>query len=103
MCHVKGIRDSTGNLTISWIRRTRYNGDWTNNSDVPLNEKTEKYSIDILKGTTILRMIEATSASVIYEATQQLADFGSLQASVKVRIYQISEIVGRGIVKEAII
>ena len=103
VCHVNGVRDSAGNLTISWIRRTRYNGDWTNNSDVPLNEKTEKYSIDILKGTTILRMIEATSASVIYEATQQLADFGSLQASVKVRIYQISEIVGRGIVKEAIL
>jgi hypothetical protein len=37
-----------------------------------------------------------TSSSAIYTAAQQTADFGSLQARVRVRVFQLSSTVGRG-------
>jgi len=102
-CHVKGTRDSSGNLTITWIRRTRIGGEWKNNIDALLSETTEAYEVDIMSGTTVLRTLTATSATVEYTATYQKTDFGSVQASITVNIYQISEKVGRGYVKEVVL
>lgn len=93
---VSGNRDGSGNLTINWVRRTRGGGEWLDGSDVPLNEASEQYQVDILSGSTVVRTISATSPSASYSATQQIADFGSLQARVNVAIYQISTTVGRG-------
>jgi hypothetical protein len=42
-----------------------------------------------------------TQRAYLYTVGQQTADFGSAQSSVKVRIYQISSIVGRGEYTEA--
>jgi hypothetical protein len=37
--HLAGPRDGTGNLTITWVRRTRVNGVWADfTGDVPLSE-----------------------------------------------------------------
>jgi hypothetical protein len=48
--NIGGTRDMSGNLTIGWTRRTRYAGDWLNNTgNVPLNEDSEQYDIEILK------------------------------------------------------
>ena len=94
---VTGIRDGSGNLTVNWIRRTRLGGDWQDGVDVPLNEVSEAYEMDILSGTTVIRTISGIStASAAYTAAQQTVDFGSPQASVSVKIYQLSALVGRG-------
>jgi len=109
--HITGTRDMSGNLTIDWFRRTRYNGDWLNNAgNVPLNEDSEAYSIDIygLRGSpaveTVVRTINWTPGTydvngnpeATYSAADQTTDFGSPQSSVLVYIYQISGEVGRG-------
>ena len=39
---------------------------------------------------------EFDSAAAIYTAAQQVADFGSAQASVTVRVVQLSTAIGRG-------
>ena len=94
---ITGTRDGSGNLTINWIRRTRLGGGWQDNVDVPLNETTESYEIDIMNGATVVRTITGlTSPTASYTAAQQTTDFGSAQASVTVNIYQLSAIVGRG-------
>jgi hypothetical protein len=95
--HINGTRDSGGNLTINWVRRARISGDWRDSVDVPLNEASELYDVEILNGSTVVRSILGlTSPIVSYSAAEQTADFGSPQTSVIVKIYQISAAVGMG-------
>ena len=100
---IEGERDVSDNLTISWKRRTRVGGEWRDFVDVPLSEETEKYEIDILDGSTVVRTITATATSAEYSAADQTTDFGSPQSSITVKIYQMSAMVGRGIEATAII
>ncbi|PIR39608.1 MAG: hypothetical protein COV35_03635 [Alphaproteobacteria bacterium CG11_big_fil_rev_8_21_14_0_20_39_49] len=102
--HIKGTRDASGNLTITWIRRTRVNGGWRDNVDVPLGQLQEAYEVDIMNGGNVVRTISGlTSATVSYSAAEQTTDFGSAQSSINVRIYQMSHILGRGTSGEGIV
>ena len=104
VCHVTGSRDGTGSLTVSWVRRARMNGDWKPYTDVPLGENVEVYQMDILAvDGSSKRTIAVNEPKVVYSASEQIADFGSLQAAVRVRIYQMSEVYGRGAVKEEVV
>jgi hypothetical protein len=94
--HVAGARNGSGDLAISWARRTRIGGVWANGADVPLNEESERYEVDILNGLTVVRTIPVISPVATYTAAQQTADFGAPQSSVAVRVYQLSATVGRG-------
>lgn len=93
---IYGFRDGDGALTITWKRRTRHTGEWRDNANVPLNEESESYEIDIMNGSTVLRTLTATSETVNYTVAQQTTDFGSTQSSIEINIYQISALVGRG-------
>jgi hypothetical protein len=94
---IKGTRDGSGNLTLNWIRRTRGGGQWQDNIDVPLNEASEAYEVEIMNGVNVIRTLTGlTTPTATYTSAQQASDFGSPQASVSVRIYQISTRVGRG-------
>lgn len=93
-----GGRDSDGNLTLQWTRRTRIGGSWSNNTDVPLGETSEVYSVDILRlDNSVIRTIDNIhSQNTIYSKEQQISDFGSIQSSVKFKVFQVSSFVGRG-------
>ena len=41
--HVSAVRDSSGNISLTWVRRTRIGGDWQDRVDVPLGEENEAY------------------------------------------------------------
>lgn len=102
--HLTGSRDGGNNLTIGWTRRTRYAGDWLNNSGaVPLNEVSEAYEIDILSGVTVVRTITWTGSydgdgnpTETYSAANQTTDGLTPGDPVDVKIYQMSGTVGRG-------
>lgn len=95
--HLSGSRDASGNLTLSWIRRTRIGGEWADYADAPIGEETERYEVEIVDGSDVVRTFTGlTSATASYTAAQQTTDFGSPQASVSVRVYQISAQIGRG-------
>ncbi len=94
--HIKGSRDSGNDLTVTWIRRTRVDGDWRDFVGVPLGEETESYEVDILGRGNVVRMLTSTSPTVTYTEADQITDFGSAQSSVDVKIYQLSAVVGRG-------
>jgi carbohydrate-binding DOMON domain-containing protein len=64
--------------------------------EVPLAESTELYEMDIFNGANVVRTLSSVTPSLVYTSAQQVADFGSAQASVSVRLYQMSSIVGRG-------
>jgi hypothetical protein len=100
-CRVKGRRVVGGDITISWLRRTRIGGDNWEVTDVPLGEDSERYEVDVMSGAIVKRTIAAAAPSFVYSAAQQTADFGATQASVAVRIYQMSTLFGRGAARAA--
>lgn len=102
---IEGER-AAGDLTITFQRRSRFGSDltpaWQN---LPLTETPEAYEIDIIGDSDgdVLRTIDTSVESAVYTAAEQTTDFGSPQASVTVKIYQMSTIVGRGLAGEATI
>jgi len=93
------VVDATSDWSFSWIRRSRTDGEWRDLVDVGLGETTEAYELDIFTDntyTTVKRTITATTQTCLYTSAQQVADFGSNQATVYAKVYQMSSIVGRG-------
>lgn len=93
--HLRVRRIGT-DLHLSWIRRTRMGGDSWEGAEVPLGEESERYEIDVLDGAAVKRTIATTVPATIYTTADQLADFGSPQPTVSLRIHQIGAAYGRG-------
>lgn len=100
--HVKAVRDpATGDINITWIRRTRYNGEWFDAQDVPLGETTEAYEVECWHEPTgsiagfLIRTLAVTSQSATYTAAQQAQD-GNTGKEISVIVYQISTVAGQG-------
>ncbi len=89
-----------GDLTIRWIRRSRaLSADSWGAVDVPLGEEAEAYDVEILDGTTVKRVLTASTTSVVYTAADQTADWGAplgAGATLTTRIVQLSALLGRG-------
>jgi hypothetical protein len=94
--HIRGTRDSSNNLTLTWIRRTRLSAPGLGNGLVPLGEENEAYEVDIIVGASVVRTISVTSPTTPYSAAQQTADGITPGAAVTGKVYQISATRGRG-------
>ncbi len=92
---VRAHRDS-GDLHITWIRRSRVGGDTWENAEIPLGEDVESYELDVLDGETVVRTLTASATSATYTAAEQAADFGSPPTEITVRVTQLSATYGRG-------
>jgi hypothetical protein len=91
---IRGERDGSDNLTITWVRRARKDGEMQDGADVALDESYERYKVEIYDSTytTLKRTISGlTSESATYTAAQQTTDFGSHQAQVYVKVYQLGD------------
>jgi hypothetical protein len=92
--HVAAVRAGDG-IHISWIRRTRIDGDgW--GIEVPLGEESEAYVLDIISGGSAVRTIACLSPQALYAAANELTDFGAVQTSLHIRVAQLSATVGAG-------
>ena len=79
--------------------RTRIGGLWRDGADAPLSEGSEAYEVDILDGPdgNVVRTLTSSSESVTYTSAQADVDFGTdFPNPLYVKVYQISEEVGRG-------
>lgn len=102
--HIEGERNlpAANDWTVSWIRRTRIGGSWQDGVDVPLNEESERYHVQVMDGGNPVRTVEGiTTPSFVYTEAQQIEDFGSAQSTITLKVYQVSAIVGRGVPGEA--
>ncbi|WP_238120812.1 MULTISPECIES: baseplate multidomain protein megatron [unclassified Xanthobacter] len=93
--HVRGRRTEAG-VVLSFIRRTRMDGDSWEAVEVPLGEDAEAYRVEILSDAAVVRTLNTATPSVIYASADELADFGAVQASLTVRVCQLSATVGAG-------
>lgn len=88
---------SSGDVAISWIRRTRIGGDDFDAREVRLGEEREAYEVEILSGGVAVRVIEADGPAAVYAAADQAADFGAPPTTLAVAIRQLSATVGPGL------
>lgn len=97
---LNGYRDpSTGNYYINAVRRTRFNGGLENYVDVPINEVTSTFELDVfIDGgfTMYRRTLISSTPDFVYLSADQVTDFGYNPYTIYVKIYQISSRRGRG-------
>ncbi|MEH6565545.1 MAG: phage tail protein [Halopseudomonas sp.] len=99
--YARATRDGSGNLSATFVRRSRLGSTWWGNGvEAPIGEATQSYQIDVIKMGAVIRTIESSTPAFSYSAADQVTDFGSAQSSILFRIYQVSDLVGRGFVRE---
>lgn len=102
---LQGTRASgTGSdLTFGWVRRARKDNGWQDGIDVPLDESSERYDLEIYDASNNLKRSVSglTQPTYLYTAAQQSADFGVVPATVTIAVYQVSDRYGRGVAARA--
>lgn len=93
-CHLRGARRPSGDIDLSWIRRTRVDGDSWESLEVPLGEDREAYLLRVLRGVQVLREVQLSAPGWTYPAGLQAAD--GLQAGDRVGVAQVSDRFGAG-------
>lgn len=95
--HLHAERDIGSNdITLSWVRRARRDGNSWALVEVPLDNVPESYRIEIYDAGTLVRTFESATTSQTYLASEQSADFGAPPASFDFTIAQISPSFGVG-------
>ncbi|QIB35102.1 baseplate multidomain protein megatron [Ancylobacter pratisalsi] len=98
--HARARRTGAG-VEISWIRRTRIDGDSWELLEVPLGEASEGYLVEVLNAGAVVRSFTVGTPALLYAAGQEIADFGAPQSFLDLRIAQLSASVGPGAALEA--
>jgi hypothetical protein len=83
-------------IALSWLRRTRIDGDSWDLVEVPLGEESERYELGILDGEDLLYAEIVNASGWVYPSAQELADFGSPQQEIGLSLRQLSATIGRG-------
>lgn len=93
--HLKAVDTGDGGIALSWIRRTRVDGDSWLGPEVPLGEEEERYAVRIYDSESLIHSAETAEQALTLDAAT-VAALG-LSASVDFEVAQISFAVGEGI------
>lgn len=80
---------------ISWIRRTRIDGDSWDGIEVPLGEESEGYLVRVIRDADVLREAIVSAPSWTYSAQERAAD--TQDGLVTVEVSQVSAVYGPGL------
>jgi hypothetical protein len=94
--HLRAVRSGSGDIALSWVRRSRTDTDSWATEDAPFDVTPEAYRVTILSGGSAVRTIEAGSPAANYLAAEQAADFGGLPAGFDFTVVQLSPLYGPG-------
>lgn len=100
--HARVVRLVSGDLHVSWIRRSRIEADAWAEGEVPLDEAEERYRLEILNGSAVVRTVEVGEAEYAYAAADELADFGMPQTVLGLRLRQLGRLAA-GLPLEAVV
>jgi hypothetical protein len=92
--HLRAVALAGGDVGLSWVRRTRIDGDSWLSAEVPLGEEREAYVVRVTAASTVLRETEVTVPGWIYTAAQQAAD--GIGGTYEIRVAQLSDRFGPG-------
>ncbi|MEL7088937.1 MAG: L-serine ammonia-lyase, iron-sulfur-dependent, subunit alpha, partial [Planctomycetota bacterium] len=93
-CHLRARRLENADLSVSWIRRTRVDGDSWASVEVPLGEGSEAYLVRVVGPSGVLRESLVAAPAWDYSAAQQAADGAG--APYHIEVAQISDRYGAG-------
>lgn len=94
-CHLSIVKRADSSFDLSWIRRTRLDGDAWEVPEVPLGEESERYLIRITAGGNILREQQVDAPGWTYSPADQNTD--GLTLPFEVSVAQISAVYGPGL------
>ena len=92
--HLRARRDAAGDLGVTWLRRTRIDGDTWSGLDVPLGEANEAYVLRVVQGGTVVRENTLGQTDWTYPVGMQAAD--GVTAPYEIHVAQVSEAFGPG-------
>jgi hypothetical protein len=93
-CHLRAARAADGTLALSWIRRTRIDGDTWSSVEVPLGEEREAYLLRVTKDGAVLRAVDLDAPAWTYPAAQRAADGAA--GAFGIEVAQVSDRFGPG-------
>ena len=93
--HLRAQKAADGAYQVSWIRRTRLDGDSWDTPEVPLAEESESYLVRVRQGSAVLREVVLGTPYWHYSAAMQIAD--GLTLPFDVSVAQISAVYGPGL------
>jgi hypothetical protein len=95
--HLRLRRAANGDVTLSWVRRSRQGFAWLDGADAPLAEDAELYAVNLWSGPTLKRAWSLATPQVSYPLSQQTADWGGpLPTGARFEVMQMSAVVGPG-------
>jgi hypothetical protein len=89
--HLRARRVPGGAVAISWVRCARLGGDAWSAGEPPIGAASEAYLLEILDGAEAVRSLTLSTPFFTYGAAEQTADFGSLPASLRIRVAQMED------------
>ena len=92
--HLRASRQPSGAVVVSWIRRSRVDGDNWIGEDIPLGEERELYRVRVTSERGRIRETDVPNASFTY--TTDAWEQDGRPASIGFEIAQISSRVGPG-------
>jgi hypothetical protein len=98
--HLRAVSDS-GDLALSWVRRTRTGGDTWGATEVPLGELNETYLVRASQGGVVLREETVSAPTWTYTTAQQTTD--GVNAPFDVEVAQVSDLFGPGLFARIVI
>ena len=75
------MTEENGQITLSWIRRTRIGGDSWAGLDVPLGEETEAYRVQLWNEGAVIAEYETAELSLTLSTLQNFESVTIAQAS----------------------
>ncbi|MBZ8118521.1 glycoside hydrolase/phage tail family protein [Roseovarius sp. LXJ103] len=97
--HLRAVLDTSGEVALRWIRRTRIDGDRWDTPEVPLGEESEQYLLRILRDGGIVREELLSAPNWTYRADARAAD--GTTSGFEVKVAQVSAKFGTGVFASA--
>ena len=94
--HLRAARLGTGEIVLSWVRRSRAEDDAWGQAEPALDAAPERYRLSIFDGVTLKRSIEVAVPWAQYGLAEQGADFGGPASGFDFSVVQMSAALGAG-------
>ncbi len=96
--HLRAEVQPSGDIALSWIRRTRVDGDSWQSVEVPLGEDSERYELRVVQNGALLRQVMLSAPGWVYSAADQAAD--GVASPFEIQVAQVSNRFGPGIFRK---
>lgn len=96
VAHGSAVKDTSGNWNINWIERPRYSVALMDYAEIPHDPDWAGWTVAVMNGATVVKTLVVQSPSYVYSVANQIADFGSAQTSLTVRVFAMSTRTGGG-------